>query len=268
MTSRSEKVAAFRALHRDGCFVMPNPWDVGSARVLEARGFRALATTSSGYAFTQGKPDGAGAVTRDEALAHAEAVAAHTRVPVNGDFENGYADDPAGVAETVRLAAEAGLAGVSVEDRMLGEGDAFYGFEAALARVAAAAEAARRHEIVLTARADGLLSGAYGFEEALARLKAFAGAGADVVYAPGVPDLPSLVRLCAEAGAPVNYLLGAGPPMTRAEVFGAGVRRISLGGTLARATWAALSDLGRELLEGDFAGMYAAPSWAVLTGEA
>ncbi|HET7408563.1 MAG TPA: isocitrate lyase/phosphoenolpyruvate mutase family protein, partial [Paracoccaceae bacterium] len=203
MTTRDDKVARFRALHRPGRpLLMPNPWDLGSARMLAALGAQALATTSSGHAFTLGRPD-MGHVGRDEALAHAAAVAVAVAVPVNGDTENCYARDPDLAAETVGLAAGAGLAGCSIEDTDLPGSDA-YPFDLALARVQTAVAAAREANIVLTARADGVLTRAYDAAEAVRRSAAFAEAGADVIYAPLV-ELETLAELC-RIGVPVNAL--------------------------------------------------------------
>lgn len=184
MPSRSEKVAAFRALHQSGCFIMPNVWEAGGARMMQALGFKAIATTSSGYAWTINRKDGARNVSRDETLAHSRLLVEATDLPVNGDFEDCYADDPAGVAETVRLAAEAGLAGVSIEDLWPDGPEVARSFEDALARVEVAVDAARTHDIVLTARADGMIKGAYDLDEAIRRLLAFEAAGAEVLYAP------------------------------------------------------------------------------------
>jgi 2-methylisocitrate lyase-like PEP mutase family enzyme len=249
---------AFRALHRPGDpFVLANAWDAGSARVLAALGAQAIGTTSAGFAFTLGLPDGA-RVSRDQALAHAAALVAATPLPVSGDLENGYAEAPDGVAATVRLAAEAGLAGASIEDTDL-PGTAAYAFELAVERVRAAAAAARAlpRDFVLVARADGLMTGSYGMDEALRRLRAFDAEGADCLYAPLPPDMDSLRVICAATAKPVNAL-AAGPfaAITRAAFAQAGVARISLGSALARVTHAALIDTAREILNrGDFAGL-------------
>jgi 2-methylisocitrate lyase-like PEP mutase family enzyme len=262
MTSRSDKVRAFRALHEAGCFVIPNPWDVAGARMMVALGFAALATTSSGYAFSRGRKDGANEVSRDESLAYAAEIAASTDVPVTADLEDGYEDTPAGVAETVRLAAEAGLAGLSIEDRLPDPDRPIRDFDTAVARVAAAAEAARRYDIVLTARADGLGKGVYDLEEAIRRLKVFESLGAEVVYAPGMPDLESLRTLCRSVRAPVNHVLGQGVAgLSFDQIAQAGVRRISLGGSLARAVGGALLKACQEIATGDFGVLESAPAW-------
>ena len=243
---REEKVKAFRALHRPGePLVMPNPWDLGSARMLAALGAKALATTSAGHAFTLGRPDGH--VGRDEALEHAAAIAAAVAVPVNGDLENCYAREPDRAAETVRLAAEAGLAGCSIEDTDLPGSDA-YPFELAVERVQAAVAAARAADIVLTARADGYLTKAYDADEAVRRCRAFAEAGADVIYAPLAP-MEAQEELC-RIGPPVN-LLAAGKFAERsvADYAALGVARISIGGALARVTHKVILEADKAMLE-------------------
>ena len=245
----------FRALHRPGDpFILMNAWDRGSARVMAALGAQAIGTTSAGFAFTLGLSDGA-RITRDQALAHAEALVGATPLPVSADLENGYAEAPDGVAETIRLAAEAGLAGASIEDTDL-PGTGAYWFDLAIERVRAAVSAARSlpRDFVLVARADGLLTGGYDLREAIARMQAFAEAGADCVYAPLLPDLDAVSRVCAEAGAPVN-VLAAGPltGVSRADLARAGAARISLGSGLARLAHASLVEATREMLEtGDF----------------
>lgn len=243
--TRSDAVALFRSLHRPGQpLVMPNPWDIGSAKLMIASGAKAIATTSSGFAFTLGRADG-GSVTRDEALDHAAALAA-LGVPVNGDFENCYGDDPDTVAETVRLAAEAGLAGVSVEDTIVPGRDS-YPFELTVDRVRAAVEAAREVDIVLTARADGVLMGSYDEAEAVRRCRAFAEAGAEVIYAPIVSE--ETTRELAALGPAVNVLT-AGPMVRRSvpEIAALGAARISLGGSLARVTHRTILDAMAALL--------------------
>ena len=246
----------FRALHRPGApFLLANVWDAGSARVMAALGATALGTSSAAQAFTLGRPDG-GAVSRDEALAHAEDIVAATGLPVSGDFQNGYADDPDGVAETVRLAAEVGLAGISIEDIGWPE-DApdgmAYDREAATERVRAAAAAARAlpRDFVLVARADGVMTGAYGMDEALARVAAFDAAGADCLYVPLPPSLEALAEVVRATEKPVNAL-AAGPyaRLVLSEFGAIGVARVSVGSALARVTHAALVEAGRALMEG------------------
>ena len=235
----------FENLHRAGCFVIPNPWDRGSARMMAAMGAKALATTSAGHAFTLGRPD-MGRVTRDEALAHAADIVAATPLPVSGDFENGYGDDPDDVAETIRLAAEAGLSGCSFEDTRMVEGHPAYAFDLAVERVKAAASAARSlgRPFVFCARADGLMNGVYDLEEALRRISAFSTAGADLLYVPVLPDLTALRRVVdAAAGKPVNALAaGSFARLSVAQIAEAGARRISVGSQIARVTHAAIRD--------------------------
>jgi 2-methylisocitrate lyase-like PEP mutase family enzyme len=249
---------AFRALHRPGDpFVLANAWDAGSARVLAALGAQAIGTTSAGFAFTLGLPDGA-RITRDQALAHAADLVAATPLPVSGDLENGYAEAPDGIAETIRLAAEAGLAGASLEDTAL-PGTAAYPFDLAVDRVRAAAAAARAlpRDFVLVARADGLLTGGYDMDEALRRLRAFDDAGADCLYAPLPPDMDGVRAICAATSKPVNAL-AAGPftAITRTAFAAAGVARISLGSALARVTHAALIETAHDIINrGDFAAL-------------
>jgi 2-methylisocitrate lyase-like PEP mutase family enzyme len=255
---------AFRALHRPGDpFVLANAWDAGSARVLAAIGAEAIGTTSAGFAFTLGLPDGA-RISRDQALAHAEALVAATPLPVSGDLENGYGEDPEHVAETIRLAAEAGLGGASIEDTDL-PGPGAYWFGLAVERVQAAVAAARAlpRDFVLVARADGVLTGAYDAEEALRRLEAFAEAGADCVYAPLLPTMATVKRACA-LKVPVN-VLATGPMLRepRSAFAAAGVARISLGSGLARLAQAALRDASRDILgAGDFSRLAGAASGA------
>lgn len=245
----------FAELHGAGCFVIPNPWDVGSARMMAAMGAQALATSSAAQAFTLGRPD-MGTITRDEALAHAEDIVAATGLPVSGDFENGFADDPDGVAETIRLAAEVGLSGCGIEDTQMVTGNPAYEFDLAVERIRAAASAARGlgRPFVLVARADGVLNGTYDLAEGIRRLQAFEAAGADCLYLPGPPGKAELAQVLASVSAPVNAL-AAGPlqNMTVAELATMGVRRISTGSQIARVTHAAIRDcMGAMLTEGHF----------------
>lgn len=244
---------AFAALHAEGCFILPNPWDVGSARVLAALGAKALATTSAGFAFTRGLPDGA-QVTRDDMLAHAEDIVAATPLPVSADLENGYGAAPEAVAETIRLAIETGLAGASIEDTDLAQGTS-YDRDLAVERVrAAVAAASSARSFTLTARADGVMIGAYETEEAIERLKAFEAAGAQVLYAPMLPDMAAIARLCSSVGRPVNALCAGQFTSHDFSSFAeAGVRRISLGSSLSRVTHAAIVDATRAMFgAGDF----------------
>jgi 2-methylisocitrate lyase-like PEP mutase family enzyme len=256
---------ALRALHRPGDpFVLMNAWDVGSARLMAALGAQAIGTTSAGFAFTLGLPDGA-RISCDQALEHAASLVAATPLPVSADLENGYGETPEEVAETIRLAAQAGVAGASIEDTDL-PGEGAYWFDLAIDRVRAAVEAARAlpRDFVLVARADGLLTGAYDVKEAERRLEAYAEAGADCVYAPLLPDLTAVRRVCAAIPVPVN-VLAAGPMLahSRAELAGAGVARISLGSGLARVGQAAvLAAVGTVLDAGDFHPLAAGVSGA------
>ena len=236
--------AEFLELHRPGApLLMPNAWDIGSAKVLEQLGFQALATTSSGFAASLGRLDGS--VTRDEALDHGASVVQATGVPVSADLENCFAHDPAGVAETIRLARAAGLAGGSVEDFSGDEADPIYEFELAVERVKAAAEAAGRQAFVLTARAENHLHGRDDLEDTVRRLVAYQEAGADVVFAPGVRDAQSIRRLVEAVEIPVSVLAPGSPPV--AELAGLGVSRISVGGSFAFAAMGALVEAAQEL---------------------
>ena len=233
----------FLRLHRgERPLLLPNPWDAGSAMVLASLGFEALATTSSGFAATLGRRDGS--VTRDEALAHGAAIAAATPLPVSADLENGFADDPAGVAETVRGAIAAGLAGCSIEDW---DGARIYDLDVAVERVAAAARAAAG-DLVLTARAENHIHDRDDIDDTIARLRAYGEAGADVLYAPGLTQLEDIRRVVAETGRPVNVLALPGVPPV-AELAAAGVARVSVGGGFAFAAIGALGEAARELLE-------------------
>lgn len=246
-----EKAQAFRALHaRAGAFVIPNPWDAGSARLLAALGFEALATTSAGHAFTLGKQDGA--VTRDEAITHAKLMVEAVDVPVAADLENCFADDPEEAAETIRLASATGLVGGSIEDASGDPARPIYDFNLAVERVAAAAEAARRLPVpyVLTARAENYLHGRPDLDDTVKRLQAFEKAGAEVLFAPGLKDLGQIRTLCASVSRPVNVVMGlVGADFSVQQLAEAGVTRISLGSSLARLALAALQRAGREIRE-------------------
>lgn len=247
MTSQNDKATRFLGLHRmDRPLLMPNAWDLGSARVLASLGFEALATTSSGYAATLGRLDYA--VTRSEALAHAANIVGATELPVSADLENGFADEPEGVAETVRLALEAGLAGCSIEDFSGDADDPIYGLELAAERVAAAAEAAHTGTVrlVLSARAENFLHGRPDLDDTLARLRAYEEAGADVLYAPGIIDAADIRRIVDSLARPVNVLARPGlPPVARLAELG--VSRISVGGAFAFAALGALDEAAHEL---------------------
>ncbi len=253
----------FWDLHQAGCFVMPNPWDRGTARMMAALGAVALATSSAAHAFTLGRAD-MGGVSRDEALAHAGDLIGATGLPVSGDFENGFADAPDGLAETVRLAGEVGLSGCSIEDTIPVAGAPSYDFALAVERVRAAVAAARGlgRPFVLCARADGVMNGSYGLDEGIRRLQAFAAVGADLLYLPVPPGRAELARVLAAVGKPVNAL-AAGPlrGLTVAELAGMGVRRISLGSQVARLSHAAVQGAMAAMLgAGSFAPLLAAAS--------
>jgi 2-methylisocitrate lyase-like PEP mutase family enzyme len=234
----------FAELHAVGTFVMPNPWDVGSARLLEALGFPALATTSSGLAASIGRLDQQ--VTLDELLAHVVTLVDAIGIPLNVDAERLYADEPEGVAETARLIAGTGAAGFSIEDYDPVR-ERLDPFDEAIARVAAAAEVARAHGLVLTARAENHLYGVDDLDDTIARLRGYREAGAHVVYAPGLAKIDEIARLVREAGVPVNVLALRNGPAVR-ELAAAGVRRVSTGGALAWAAYGALVSAGQELL--------------------
>jgi 2-methylisocitrate lyase-like PEP mutase family enzyme len=235
-----DKAEAFRSLHQR-CFVIANAWDAGSARILAGLGFQALATSSGAHAGTLGRRDGQ--VTREEALAHARAIVEATDLPVSADLENCFADDPAQAAETVRLAVEIGLAGCSIEDATR---DRVYDFDHAVERVAAA----RNSRLVLTARAENFVRGKPDLDDTVKRLQAFEKAGADVLMAPGLPDLESVRRVCAALSKPFNFMAGIkGKSFSVAELQSAGVRRISLATSLWRVAMTGLIDAAREVKE-------------------
>jgi 2-methylisocitrate lyase-like PEP mutase family enzyme len=261
--SLAERHQRFHDLHQSGCFVIPNPWDMGSARLMAASGAVALATTSAGFAFTLGRPD-MGRVSREEALKHAEDIVRATPLPVSGDFENGFADAPDDVAETIRLAAEVGLSGCSIEDTRMVEGNPAYDFGLAVERIRAAADAARSlgRPFVLCARADGVMNGVYDLDEAIRRIQAFEKAGADLLYVPVPPGEAELRRVLASVSRPVNAL-AAGPlrQLTVPQFAAIGVRRISLGSMIARVTHAAIAEQMEAIVkDGSFARLSAAAS--------
>ncbi|HEY7461675.1 MAG TPA: isocitrate lyase/phosphoenolpyruvate mutase family protein [Gemmatimonadota bacterium] len=252
--SQAEKGERFRALHaRPGAFVIPNPWDAGTARILAALGFEALTTTSAGLALTLGRRDGAGLVTRDEALANAKAIVDATDLPVAADLENGYGHGPEAAAETIRLAAEvAGLVGGSIEDATGDPGRPIYDFEHAVERVAAAAEAARvfPFPFVLVGRAENFLHGRPDLDDTIRRLQAFEAAGADALYAPGLTRAEDIRTVCAAVSKPVNVLAGLkNASFSVAELAALGVRRISVGSALSRAALGAFARAAREIRE-------------------
>ncbi len=241
--------AEFRNLHRvDDPVVLVNVWDAGSAKLMAGLGAKALATSSGAHAFTLGRPD-MGTVSRDEALAHAQDLLGVVNVPISGDFENGFGDAPDICAETVRLAAEVGLAGIGIEDTALPD-DTPYDFALSVERIRAAADAARglRHDFVLTARADGVLNGHYALDEAIRRIQAFEKAGADCLYVPMRGSAGDLRRVCQSVSAPVNVLaIGDYTGMSSAELSAAGAARISLGAGLARTTHLLMKEIAEDM---------------------
>jgi 2-methylisocitrate lyase-like PEP mutase family enzyme len=246
----SEKRRAFFELHRSGCFVIPNPWDVGSARFLQSLGFKALATTSSGFAWSQGRRDGG--VTREEALLHLREIVAATDVPVNADYQSGFGREPADVAESVRLAVESGVAGLSIEDSTDDPSRPLYDIDTAIARLRAARNAIDRSggDVLLVGRAECFLVGRPDLEDTLARLKAYAQAGADCLYAPGIRTREQIAAIVAGvAPKPVNLLVGHPSELTVAQIAALGVRRISVGGALARSAWGGFMRSARLIAE-------------------
>lgn len=250
------KRQAFRQLHESGCFVLPNPWDVGSARYLQGLGFKALASTSSGFAWSQGQPDGA--TSRDAVLAHLQELVAATDLPINADFENGFAPDAAGVAESVRLAIETGVAGVSIEDATGDAAKPLYDIDTAVARLRAARTAIDKTggDTLLVGRAECFFVGRPDLAETIARLKAYANAGADCLYAPGIRTREEIAAVVdAVAPKPINLLIGSADGLTLQDAAALGVRRVSVGGGLARAAWGAFTRSARLIAEqGSFEG--------------
>jgi 2-methylisocitrate lyase-like PEP mutase family enzyme len=269
MTSmqHAERCAAFRRLHEAGCFVIPNPWDVGSARVLAQLGFRALATTSSGFAWTLGRRDNN--VTLHDVLAHLRAVAAAVDVPVNADFEGGFASEPAQVGANVTAAAATGVAGLSIEDSTGDASDPLFEFSLAVERISAGREAidATGTGIILTGRSEGFIVGRPDLAETIRRLTAYAEAGADCLYAPGIRATSDIVAVVgAVAPKPVNVLVGS-DFTTVEELASLGVRRISVGSALARTAWNGFLEAAREIAErGAFTGLSRATPFADING--
>jgi 2-methylisocitrate lyase-like PEP mutase family enzyme len=249
MSAQDDRVAAFRGLHASGCFVIPNPWDIGSAVALQGLGFKALATTSAGLAWSLGRPDNE--IELEQALAHLRAVADAVELPVNADFEGGFAVAPEQVAANVKLAAKTGIAGLSIEDSTGDAAEPLYGFELAVDRVRAARQAIDESGtgVLLTGRSEGFVVGRPDLDETIRRLKAYAEAGADCLYAPRLttPEEVSAV-VAAAARKPVNLLANA-PFTTVAEAASLGVRRISVGGTLARTAWRGFLEAAQEIAD-------------------
>ena len=258
--SIADKRRTFRALHQSGCFVIPNPWNVGSARYLQGLGFKALATTSSGYAHSQGYSDGD--VTRDMVLAHCREIAQAADIPVNADFEGGYADDPDEVAANVRLCVATGVAGLSIEDYTGNDADPLYDFDLAVKRVRAARDAVDKagSNVIFTARTEGFIRNRPDMDETIRRLKAFADAGADCLYSPGIKTREQITAtIKAVAPKPINFLNSGPLGYTVDDLSAMGVRRISVGGTLARVAMHAFIQSARQIAQGgkfdSFAGV-------------
>ena len=260
MPTIDERRQTFRELHRGGCFAIPNPWDIGSARYLQHLDFKAIATTSAGFAFSRGLPDGA--VGRDLMLAHIREIVEATEIPVNADFENGYADDPGKVAENVRLCVDTGIAGLSIEDSTGRKEQPLYDVDLAVERIRAARKAIGESGTLLVARAECFLVGVTSIDEVIRRLTAYANAGADCLYAPGIRDREHISAVVtAVAPKPVNLLIGGAVGLTMSDAAALGVRRVSVGGALARAAWGGFMRAAKQLAEdGRFHGfMDAAP---------
>jgi 2-methylisocitrate lyase-like PEP mutase family enzyme len=267
MTVQDDRVAAFHRLHSSGCFVMPNPWDPGSARALEQLGFQALATTSAGFEWTLGRADNH--VTRDQTLEHLRVVVDAVDVPVNADFEGGFAVDPQQVNVNVRLAAATGIAGLSIEDSTGDQAHPLHDFDLAVERVSAARQAIDEGGtgIVLTGRSEGFVVGRPDIDETIRRLRAYAKAGADCLYAPRIASVEHVAAIIAAVSPkPVNLLINA-PFITVAEAAALGVRRISVGGTLARTAWAGFLQAAQEIADaGTFSRFDGLPNVDALFG--
>jgi len=263
--SIAAKRQRFRQLHESGCFVIPNPWDVGSARWLQGLGFQALASTSAGMAWSLGAADTH--VTRQQALDHLHDLVAATDVPINADFENGFGEDAAGVADSVRLAVGTGVAGLSIEDSTGDAANPLFSVDDAVTRLRAARAVidAAGGEVLLVARAECFLVGRPDIQETTTRLQAYAAAGADVLYAPGL-QTPEQMRAVVQAVAPkpVNVVVGNASPLTVADIAALGVRRISIGGALARSAWAGFQQAAQALADGRFDGFAGATPGATL----
>lgn len=268
----AEKRADFRALHSSGCFVLPNPWDAGSARYLSTLGFKALATTSSGFAWSTGHADNT--LPREAILAHLRAIVEATDLPVNADFENGFGRDPEEVAESVTLAVETGVAGLSIEDSTGDPAAPLFPVDVAVQRLSAARRAIDRHgsDTLLIGRAENFFAGRPDLDDAIARLRAYAEAGADCLYAPGIQTREQIEAVVAAvAPKPVNLLIGSTSNLTLQDVAALGVRRISVGGGLARAAWGGFMQAAQALADGrfDFTGATAGSQLnALFSGDA
>ena len=249
--TREQKYKAFKALHeRTGAFVIPNPWNAGTAKILTALGFEALATTSAGYAFSIGEEDSTANLTRDGILANAKEIVEATPLPVSADLQDGFGPSPEICSETIRLASAIGLAGGSIEDATGDPSAPIYDFQLAAERVEAAAETAHTHQFLLTARAENFLHNRPNLDDTIRRLQSFAEAGADVLYAPGLTSLEAIREVCASVSKPVNVVMGLqGATFSIEDLAAAGVKRISLGGSFARAALGAFVRAAREVKE-------------------
>jgi 2-methylisocitrate lyase-like PEP mutase family enzyme len=264
-------ITAFRKLHQSGCFVIPNPWDVGTARYLQHLQFPALATTSAGFAFSRGLPDSNGAVTRDEMLRHIAEIVSGTDLPVNADFGSGYAHDPEGVGQNVRACVKTGVAGLSIEDATGEEENPLYPLPLAVDRIRAARQAIDHSGsgVLLTARAECYLVGHLNpWEESIRRLQAYSEAGADVLYAPGVSEAEQIQEIVKSVSPkPVNVLMSSNTGLRVADLAKMGVRRISVGSSLARAAWSGFIRAAKEIAgQGSFAGFDGSVAFAELNG--
>lgn len=260
-----ERRAAFRALHESGCFMLPNPWDIGSARYLQALGFKAIATTSSGFAWSIGHADNTS--PREMVLAHLREIVEATDLPVNADFENGFGSTPAEVAQSVKLAVDTGVAGLSIEDSTGDAGSPLFPVEIAVERIKAARRAIDENggDTLLVGRAENFVVGISDLADAIARLKAYAAAGADCLYAPGIKTREQITAVVsAVAPKPVNVLVGSTSEFTLHDLASLGVRRVSVGGALARAAWGGFMRAAQSLADGRFDGLAEAASGAEL----
>jgi len=264
----ADRRRSFRQLHEAGCFVIPNPWDTGSARLLQGLGFKALATTSSGHAWSLGQSDGA--VSRATVLGHLRNIVAATELPVNADFESGFAADPEGVAESVRMAIDTGVAGLSIEDSTGNPEQPLHDIDVAVARLRAARAAidGTGGDTLLVGRAENFFAGRPDLDDTIARLKAYAEAGADCLYAPGIRTREQIAAVVAAvAPKPVNLLVGSASELTLQDIAALGVRRVSVGGALARAAWGAFLRAARSIAdEGRFGGFADAATGDELNG--
>ena len=248
MPSIEDKRREFRRLHESGCFAIPNPWDIGSALYLQHLGFKAIATTSAGFAFSRGVPDGA--VKRDDMLAHIKELVEVTDIPVNADFENGYADDPDDVAESVRLCVATGVAGLSIEDAIDRKEKLIYEVDLAVERIRAAREAIGNSGVLLVGRAEGFLVGRENIDQVIKRLIAYSEAGADCLYAPGFKERDDIRAIVsAVAPKPSNILIGGAIGLSMEDAAVLGARRVSVGGAFARAAWGGFIRSAKELIE-------------------